>query len=487
VGLDLKAMYLESQVMAHVLISSFLLVIMSLASPIDGAAGQPSSNQSSTTEPSVNGPSNNELSILTNMTTGIELEVIAYAPQGVNPKRHLSNALSKPVLLVCMKCNRSHPWKLPFIKLFVKESQGSYAGWQITEDVSIRPDKDELIHMPANSTVFPMEVVSRIINFIRPTPCPLGQRCPCTGEPFEWTSKTEIFSIMQRVQEASSSSGFCVANNKNTGLHIHYGNGNGRPPARTALGMFGIFAALERLFDSASTCSRMPLLPFKGHPNYGIPRPSAVYKYDQNMEERRFIGSLSYVFLQNLRINHNAIISGRMGDPQARRVAALKILRKANVPGMLTDISSFDDVGEFMDYHPSTSGLEYRPRRYLAINLTNLDTGGFGPPKGYKCEKGGTKDSKSDKKWESDKKNCTDERCICGKYEKAANGEKGTVGVRLNPGTMDPSDVWGSYEFMGKLMLWLSTPYIDHNAVILSLWANPESTLLDLINEVGAS
>jgi hypothetical protein len=71
-------MYLESQVMAHILISSFFLVIMSLASPIDGAAGQPSSNQSSTTEPSVNGPSNNELSILTNMTTGIELEVIAY-------------------------------------------------------------------------------------------------------------------------------------------------------------------------------------------------------------------------------------------------------------------------------------------------------------------------------------------------------------------------------------------------------------------------
>jgi hypothetical protein len=144
-----------------------------------------------------------------------------------------------------------------------------------------------------------MEVVSRVINFTRPTPCPLGQRCPCTGEPFEWTSKTEIFSIMQRVQEAFSSPGFCVANNKNTGLHIHYGNGNGngRPPAKTALGMFGILAALERLFDSASTCSRMPLLPSKGHPNYGIPRPSAVYKYDQNMEERRFIGSLSYVFL----------------------------------------------------------------------------------------------------------------------------------------------------------------------------------------------
>jgi hypothetical protein len=487
VGLDLKAMYLESQVMAHILLSSFFLVIMFLASPIDGAAGQPSSNQSSTIEPSVNGPSNNELSILTNMTTGTELEVIAYAPQGVDPKRHLSNALSKPVLLVCTKCNRSHPWKLPFIKFLGKESQGSYAGWQITEDMSVRPDKDELIHIPANSTFFPMEVVSRVIDFTRPTPCPLGQRYPCTGGPFERTSKTEIFSVMQRVQEVFSSPGFCVANDKNTGLHIHYGNGDGRPPARTALGMFGIFAALERLFDSASTCSRMPLLPSKGHPNCGIPRPSAVYKYDQKMEESRFIGSLSCVFLHNLRINHNAITSGRVGDPQAKRVAALKILRKANVPGMLSDITSFDDVGEFMDYHPSTSGLEYRPPRYLAINLTNLGTGGSGPPKGYKYGKGGTKDSESDKKWESDKKNCTDERCICGRCEKAPNSEKGNVEVRLNSGTMDPSDVWGSYEFMGKLMLWLYTPGIDHNAVILSLWADPESTLLDLINEVGAS
>jgi hypothetical protein len=52
---------------------------------------------------------------------------------------------------------------------------------------------------------------------------------------------------------------------------------------------------------------------------------------------------------------------------------------------------------------------------------------------------------------------------------------------------MDPSEVWASYEFMGKLMLWLSTPGIDYNAVILSLWANPTSTLLDLIDEVGAS
>jgi hypothetical protein len=471
-------------VVAQILINFFSLVIMSLVPPTDGAAGQPSANQSSIIEPSVNGPSDNDLSILTNMTTGIELEVIAYAPEGVNPERHLSNALSEPVLLECTKCNRSHAWKLPFIKLLGKESQGSYAGWQITEDMSVRPDRDGLIHIPANSTFFRMEVASRAMNFDKPTPCPLGQRYPCTGEPFEWTSKTEILAVMQRVQEAFSSPGFCLANNKKTGLHIHYGNGDGKPPVRISLGMFGIFAALERLFDSASTCSRMPLLPMQGHPNCGIPRPSALYKYDQIMEESYFIGSLSYVFLQILRIKHNAMTSGRMGDPQAQRVAALKTLREANVPGMLTDISSFDDVGEFMEHHPPTKGLELRNPCYLGINLTNLYSEGPGPSE--ECQCGKCKDYKYNEK-KSDKQYFKDEKCRRGRCHKVGNSEKGTVEVRLNSGTMDPSDVWGSYEFMGKLMLWLSTPGIDHNAVILSLWANPESTLLDLINEVGAS
>ena len=176
--------------------------------------------------------------------------------------------------------------------------------------------------------------------------------------------------------------------------------------------------------------------------------------------------------------------SGRMGDPQAQHVAALKTLRETNVRGMLTDTSSFDDVGEFMEYHPPTKGLEFRNPRYLAINLTNLYTEGSGPSEGCQCGK--CKGYKYDEK-KSDKKYCKDEKCRCGRCHKVGNSDKGTVEVRLNSGTMDPLDVWGAYEFMGKLMLWLSTPGIDHNAVILSLWADPESTLLDLINEVGAS
>jgi predicted transcriptional regulator len=40
---------------------------------------------------------------------------------------------------------------------------------------------------------------------------------------------------------------------------------------------------------------------------------------------------------------------------------------------------------------------------------------------------------------------------------------------------------------MGKLMLWLSTADIDHRTVVLDIWANPKSTILDLIKQVGVS
>jgi hypothetical protein len=327
------------------------------------------------------------------MTSGIEPEVLAYTPRGVDPVQHLSDALSKPVLLVCPRCNKSHPWKLPFKEFLDEESlfQNPYAGWHITDDLSVRPDKNELSHVPSDSTFFPMEVVSRIMNCTKPTPCPLGQRYPCTGEPFEWNSQIEIFSVMQRMQEAFSGPGFCLANNRNTGLHIHFGNGERKPPVMTSFGRFGVFAALERLFDSVLTCSRMPLLPYKGHPDCGIYRPNAVYKYDQKAEENRWVGSLSYVFLQLLRLSVNAVTSGTLGDPRVSRTLAIKYLREANPPGMLADISSFDDVRKFMSYHPALNCQKLWNPRYLAVNLTNLYMEGYGPrvvkSKDGKCKK----------------------------------------------------------------------------------------------------
>lgn len=423
---------------------------MSHLTAVDGAAGQPSSKQ---------------LSFLTNLTSGIEIEVLSYGPRGIDPDFHVADALCKPVLLECSKCSRSHAWKLPYLGLVDTKNLppgSTYTFWNTTYDDSAQPDRDELRLVPEGSEFYPLEIVSRIMNFDKPTPCPLGQRYPCTGEVFEWDAQTEIFSVMQRVYEAFSGPGFCLAINRNTGLHIHFGHGKEKPPVHVTLGMFGIFAVLERHFDSMLTCSRVPILPFNGHPNCGIHRPSAVYKYDQNMEENRWIGSLAYVFLQNFRISVNAMTSGRMGDPQAQRRTAVRLLKAANAPGMLTDISWFDDVGSFMNYHPNLRLDGFRHSRYLAINLTNLYTEEGPPP------------DPEDKK--CSKKNKNDDDI-----------EKGTVEIRLNSGTMDPSEVWATYDFMGKIMLWLSTPGIDHNKVILDLWTDSNSTLLDVIKLVGAS
>jgi hypothetical protein len=108
-------MHFDSWVVAHFCINPSKLVTMFHFTPTEGAAGQHSTDQTSTNE-----QPNNEPSILTNMTSGIELEVLAYTPLGVDPVQHLSNALSNPVLLECSRCNKSHPWKLPFISLLEK-------------------------------------------------------------------------------------------------------------------------------------------------------------------------------------------------------------------------------------------------------------------------------------------------------------------------------------------------------------------------------
>jgi hypothetical protein len=64
---------------------------------------------------------------------------------------------------------------------------------------------------------------------------------------------------------------------------------------------------------------------------------------------------------------------------------------------------------------------------------------------------------------------------------------KSTLEVRAAPGSVDFPEVWAWTEFMGKLMLWLSTADIDRRIVILDIWTNPNSTILDLIKQVGVS
>lgn len=457
---------------------------MSHLTPLDGAAGQPSIEQPS---------------ILTNMTTGLELEALIFAPCGIDPVAHLSKALCKPVLLECSKCNKVHPWRLPFNNLrdrrrFIKEKSW-YAGWQITSDMSAQPDKDERIHVPEGSKSFCLEIVSRIINFTKPTPCILGQKYPCSGEPFEWDAQTEIFSFMQRVQEAFSSPGFCLANNKNTGLHIHFGNGEEKPPVHTSFGMFGVFAILERLFDSMLTCSRIPLLPFNGHPNCGLHRRSAVHKYDQSMKENSYIGSLSYLFLQNLRSHVNRMTLGYTEDPEDKRTEIIDQLKQANAPGMLRILSRYNDVKTFVCNYPNLRGDKCRHNRYLAINLTNLYKVDIYTIAAQKYDE--DDESNEDGKEEKEEAYTCQKMCCCGKRDDEDDKddkddgdeyvETGTVEVRLNSGTRDPLEVWAAYDFMGKLMLWLSDYRYHHINTILDMWENPDSTLLDLVKLVGAS
>lgn len=416
---------------------------MSPSSSLDNAAGQPS--------------------ILTNMTSGIELEVIAYAPSGVDPQRHLANALLRPVILPCSKCNQPHSWKLPYLGLLDHKiiAQGfSYAGWATMKDGSVRPDKDELIHVPSGSTFFNMEIVSRVMNFTKPTPCPLGQAYPCTGEPFEWEARTEIFSVIQRVNEAFSGPGYCLAINKNTGLHVHFGDGKNQPPVKTSLGMFGVFTALERQFDQILTCSRIPILRYRGHPDPGLHRPNAVYRYDQKAKQSWFVGSGSRLFLENIRrvvdassgkfeptfilknfaVAVDAAVSSEKCKPEDNHRAVTSALQGANIPAWLGKLSKCNTVKGFLDNYPNTSAGDRLETRYLAVNLDNL----------------------------------------------RSSGGKNTVEVRLSPGSMDPGEVYAWYDFMGKLMLWLSTPAVAHDSIILDIWADPKSTVLDLIKQIGA-
>lgn len=466
------------------LITSHKPTAMSHVTALDGAAGQPSIEQPS---------------ISTNMTTGLELEALIFAPYGIDPVAHLSKALCKPVLLECSKCNEAHPWRLPFNNLrdprrYIKEKSW-YAGWQITYDMSAQPDKDERIHVPEGSKFFCLEIVSRIINFTKPTPCILGQKYPCSGEPFEWDAQTEIFSFMQRMQEAFSSPGFCLANNKNTGLHMHFGNGEEKPPVHLSLGMFGVFATLERLFDSMLTCSRIPLLPFNGHPDCGLHRPSAVYKYDQSMNENRWVGSLSYMFLQNLRMSVNRMTSGLTDSPEDKRTQITDQLKQANVLGMLRILSRYNDVKTFVRHYPNLKGDRRRNNRYLAINLTNLYKLGIDMIAAQKYDE--DDESHEDDKEEKDEAYTCQKMCCCGKWDDEDDKddkddgdeyvETGTVEVRLKSGTRDPLEVWAAYDFTGKLMLWLSDYRYHHINTILNMWENPDSTLLDLVKLVGAS
>ncbi|KAI4715404.1 hypothetical protein E4T48_08417 [Aureobasidium sp. EXF-10727] len=374
-------------------------------------------------------------SILNDMTFGIELEFLSYTPRNVRegPRGHLTRALQTPVTLRCKNCNEEHWWKLP-VEGIAPGNPPPFSSWKLMRDSTVNPTADEKANEPRKSQFFQMELISRIMNFSKPTPSFPPQSYPCTNEPFEWDTYTEISVVIQRVQEAFSGHGFCIANNKNTGLHIHFSNGKVPPPVKTSLGMFAVFTALERHFDQLLPTSRNCIMPFEGVTT-GMIRPRPVYKYIQGDSD--WVGSGSRAFLESIRAVVKRAIKD---DPEFNRSTITNELQGCNPPSWLDDISEFDDVEAFLNSWPARDSMgQTLSYRTMAVNLQNLKT----------------------------------------------SVGKTTIEVRAAPGSLDFSEVWQWSQFMGKLMLWLSTPGIDHNKIILDIWAN--GNILDLIKQIGAS
>lgn len=380
-------------------------------------------------------------SILENMTFGVEFEMLAYAPRGVEPRAHLEKVLSEPVSLHCSHCNRDHSWKLPVEG--VLNSHGfvsAFSTWTIHRDPSVYSEKDEEACVKRGSSKFyNLELVSRVLNFCSPTPDPVGQTYPCTGELFLWDSHIEINAFIQRIHEAFSGEGYCVGTNKNCGLHIHFGNYRQPPPVKTSLGMVGVFACLERHFDQIFPASRICILPFQG-PIPGIIRSNAVYKYVKGDEEQScWIGPHSRPFLENVRSSVKKAIKD---DPKANRVLIADHLKGCVPEAWLDIISGCSEVEDLLNSWSTHDSVgDHFNTRSMAVNITNLVNG----------------------------------------------SPKSTVEVRAAAGSLESSEIFAWIDFMGKLMLWLSTPEIDHKTFILDVWANPDSTILDLIKQIGAS
>jgi hypothetical protein len=392
---------------------------MSFSTPVDNAAGQ--------------------RSILNNLTFGLELEMLVLAPRNINSRKHLLKALRKPVLLPCSHCNRNHPWRLP-----VEDPLNStgyvppFSRWSIHRDPTVHPDDDEQPFIPESSNFYSLELVSRVMNFCKPTPDHIGQKYPCTGEPFTWDSQIEIGAFIQTIHEAFSDHGYCVTNNRTTGLHIHFGNGKDQPPVPTSLGMFAVFACLERHFDRLFPASRICVMPFDGL-TPGLITPHPVYMYDQSRQQSPWIGAGSRAFLECIR---SSVRDAIKDSPKVNRAFIVEELRDCTPGAWFNIMSGCDKVEDFLYSWPKADSVGNAIcHRSIAVNLQNL----------------------------------------------TSNLGKHTLEVRAAPGSVDFPEVWAWTEFMGKLMLWLSTADIDHRSVIMDIWADPKSTILDLIKQVGVS
>lgn len=210
------------------------------------------------------------------LTFGVELECIGFTPSS-SPKsatQLCSEILQQKVLLPCKhKCERGvHEWYLPVREEVVAEksiSTSSFSAWEIQRDTSIRLNDQEqeavdrtaynngAAYSEPDSEFEDIELVSRVLSFDQPTPCPRGQVYPCTKEPFEWQWREEIISILEALQKGFSKPGYRIMVNGSTGLHVHLGHGPQGFRLDTVKGIAGGFVALERCLDSIMPVNRI--------------------------------------------------------------------------------------------------------------------------------------------------------------------------------------------------------------------------------------
>jgi hypothetical protein len=203
-------------------------------------------------------------------TFGIELEIIVVAPDSDRyaPHHAVYEILQQPVYSTCpSNCEEGHhAFRLPIDDQAPSfwehnqsdtETRDGFKKWIVTRDCSVRLTCDEQLLLPHDHSASDIEFASRILDFNNPSPCPHGQRFPCTDEPLMWDARTEISTIIDTVKRACNKPGWRVLVNSTCGMHVHIGHGQSGFNLSTAKNIMGMFTAFERCFDSILTIDRI--------------------------------------------------------------------------------------------------------------------------------------------------------------------------------------------------------------------------------------
>ncbi|KEQ82406.1 hypothetical protein M438DRAFT_249755, partial [Aureobasidium pullulans EXF-150] len=384
-------------------------------------------------------------------TFGVELECIGFTPSS-SPKsatQLCSEILQQKVLLPCKyKCERGvHEWHLPVREEVVAEksiSTSSFLAWEIQRDTSIRLNDQEqeavdrtaynngAAYSEPDSEFEDIELVSRVLSFDQPTPCPRGQVYPCTKEPFEWQWREEIIAILEALQKGFSKPGYRIIVNGSTGLHVHLGHGPQGFRLDTVKGIVGGFVAFERCLDSI-----MPVNRILGHMDskllYGnVITPDWLDATQGTAAKGSWLDAPQKVFVHEW----DGTIPTCPVDPAKASQNIKNLLLSYNIPAwlqMIKDMETLQEIKALGDLHRSS------------VNLENL-------------------------------------------HEPDPNVTKNTVEIRVHAGSLDAVEITSWIDLLGSLAHHIeSTPSDEWFQYLNTIWAQPKYTLVDLCHRINAT